>query len=252
MQRSIDLNCDMGESYGVYVIGNDAAIMDYVSSINIACGFHAGDAHVMRRTVEQAIQKGVAIGAHPGLQDLNGFGRREIKVSPSEVYDIVLYQIGALHAFTRSMGARLHHVKPHGALYNMAARDIVIADAIARAVKDFDPSLLFVGQAGTKLIESASNLGLRGISEVFADRTYQENGLLTPRTSEHSLIHDEEIACKHVLRMVLEKKIMTLQRTELAIDVQTICIHGDGRNALQFARVIHQTLLSNGIRIERP
>ena len=178
---TLDLNCDMGEGVGAYKMGNDLAILDHVTSANIACGFHAGDPPTMRRLVAAALAKGVAIGAHPGLPDLQGFGRREMKISPAEAYAMVLYQVGALAGFAQAAGGRLNHVKPHGALYNMAAKNRALSDAIAQAVFDFDPGLVFFGLAGSEMIAAADALGLRSAQEVFADRSYQDDGTLSPR-----------------------------------------------------------------------
>ena len=181
MTFRIDLNCDMGESFGAYRMGNDEAILDFVNSANIACGFHAGDPSTIHKTVEAALAKGVAVGAHPGLPDLQGFGRRTMAVSSAEAYDMVVYQVGALAGFAQALGGRIAHVKAHGALYNMAAKDPRLAEAIAKAVHDFDRRLVLFGLAGSAMIQAAEDAGLRSASEVFADRTYQDDGSLTPR-----------------------------------------------------------------------
>jgi UPF0271 protein len=249
---SIDLNCDMGESFGAFSIGHDSALMSYVSSVNIACGFHGGDATIMKRTVNDAVTKGVAIGAHPGYPDLQGFGRRDMKISADEVYDIVLYQIGALMGFANAAGTRLHHVKPHGALYNAAAKDVALSNAIAQAVKDIDPSLLFVGLSGSVMLTEANRLGLKTISEVFADRTYQDDGTLTPRTSANALIHDENAAAQHVLEMIQHKKIKSVNGKQIELQPDSVCIHGDGKNALALAKRIVEVLTQNHVSIRRP
>lgn len=238
MTYSIDLNCDMGESFGAYTIGQDEALMEYVSSVNVACGFHGGDPTVMRRTVELAARKNIAIGAHPGYPDLQGFGRREMKVSPQDAYDMVLYQIGALSAFVHAAGARLHHVKPHGALYNAAAKDAALASAIARAVRDAGSDLVFVGLSGSVMISEAGRLGLKTASEVFADRSYQDDGTLTPRSAPGAMIHDPEQAARQVLRMVQHKTVTAVSGKEIPVVAETVCIHGDGAAALSFARAI--------------
>src|SRR5690625_2614698 len=181
MAWTIDINCDMGESFGAWKMGNDEDVLPYVTSANIACGFHAGDPGTMRRTVAAALQHNVAIGAHPGLPDLVGFGRRTMDVSAQDVYDLVVVQVGALAAVAASQGARLHHVKAHGALYNMAANDPQLATAVAEAVKSVDPQLVLFGLAGSHQVEAGRKAGLKVAQEVFADRTYQDNGLLTPR-----------------------------------------------------------------------
>lgn len=250
--KYIDINCDMGESFGAYSLGDDLALMDYVSSVNIACGYHAGDPSVMRRTVDAASNKKLAIGAHPGFPDLQGFGRRNMMLSAEEVYDIVLYQVGALEAFTKAAGTRLHHVKPHGALYNAAAKDKSLADAIARAVFDFDKSLVFVGLSGSELIRAGNVLGLRTASEVFADRTYQDDGSLTPRTMPKALIDNSRDAADQALSMATNGKVTTQGGKIIAVRADSICIHGDGPHALAHAREIFQTLSQHGITVGRP
>ena len=248
---SIDLNCDMGESFGAWTMGNDAALMDYVSSVNIACGFHAGDAGVMRKTVEKAIEKGAAVGAHPSFPDLQGFGRREMKMSAREISDIVLYQVSALKGICESLGGRLHHVKPHGALYNQAAKDADIAGAIAKSVKSIDENLIFYGLSGSFLISEAEKLGLQTASEVFADRTYQIDGSLTPRSEPNALIKDAEKAVRQVLQMIQTQTVTAISGEIIPIKVETVCIHGDGANALEFARTIKQKLIENNVKISR-
>jgi len=252
MDKRIDLNCDMGESFGAYTLGQDEALMDYISSVNIACGFHAGDALVMQRTVAMAAQKSLAVGAHPGYPDLQGFGRRAMQMEPGEVYAIVLYQIGALRAFAEAAGSRLHHVKPHGALYNMAAKDRALAAAIARAVRDAGDNLLLAGLSGSYLIDEGKQHGLRTISEVFADRTYQNDGTLTPRTAANALISDTDVAIKQVLQMVLEGTVTSVSGKTIPVEAQTVCIHGDGAHALTFARALAQQLDQHHVSIKHP
>jgi len=247
--HSIDLNCDMGESFGAWQMGSDAALMEYVSSVNIACGFHAGDASVIRSTVETAIAKGVKIGAHPSFPDLQGFGRREMKISSSEIFDLVLYQISAVRGVCEAFGARLNHVKPHGALYNKAAKDEELSHAIAEAVKRADENLIFYGLSGSYLISEAEKAGLRTASEVFADRTYQPDGTLTPRTESNALIHDSKQAVAQVLEMILEQRVTAANGEKVALKAETICIHGDGANALEFAKLINAELKRCGIKI---
>jgi 5-oxoprolinase (ATP-hydrolysing) subunit A len=249
---SIDLNCDMGESFGSYVIGQDELLMDLVSSVNIACGFHGGDPSVMRKTVVAAAKRGLAIGAHPGYPDLQGFGRRDMKFSPEEIYEMVVYQVGALSAFAKATGATLHHVKPHGALYNLAAKDKLVANAIANAVRDVDTTLKFVGLSGSELINAGRTIGLTTVSEVFADRTYQEDGTLTPRTSAGAMLENKEDAAQQVLMMVMERKVKTLSGKQIDIQPDTVCIHGDGKHALDFAREIVKELKRNHVSIARP
>ena len=247
---SVDLNCDMGESFGNYQLGHDREILQYVSSANIACGFHAGDPDVMRKTVKMAMEQHVAIGAHPGLPDLQGFGRRPMAVSPEEVYNFLLYQTGALWAFAKAEGGRLQHVKPHGALYNMAAADAKLAEAIAEAVYKLDPGLILFGLAGSELIKAAQKIGLPTAQEAFADRTYQQDGSLTSRKQTNALINDPQQAAHQVLQMVKEGRVKSQQGTDVNIQVDTICIHGDGPHALQFARHIYEALQQAGIQIK--
>jgi UPF0271 protein len=247
--HSVDLNCDMGESFGAWKMGTDAALMEYVSSVNIACGFHAGDASVIRKTVETALEKSVKIGAHPSYPDLQGFGRREMKLSAREIFDVVLYQISAVKGICEAFGARLHHVKPHGALYNQAAKDAEIAVAIAEAVRRADENLIFYGLSGSFLITEAENLGLKTASEVFADRTYQPDGTLTPRTEPNALIEESEQAIAQVLEMIFEQTVTTANGEKTALRAETVCLHGDGANALEFARLINAALKKNGVKI---
>jgi UPF0271 protein len=246
MSLRIDLNCDMGESFGPWVMGRDEAVMASVTSINVACGFHAGDPGVMARTVRLAAERGVAVGAHPGFPDLQGFGRRAMAATAAEVRDMVLYQVGALAGFTRAAGIPLAHVKPHGALYNVAAADPLLARAIAQAVKDFDPALVLVGLAGSHLVSEAEALGLRAAAEVFADRSYEAGGGLTPRSMPGALVEDEDEAVARVLRMVLEGKVRTRQGEDLALRADTVCIHGDQPRAAAFAARIRAALTEAG------
>ena len=245
----IDLNCDMGESFGVYLMGDDVAILDFVNSANIACGFHAGDPQTIHKTVEAALGKGVAIGAHPGLPDLQGFGRRTMAISMSEAYDMVIYQIGAVAAFARALGGRLSHVKAHGALYNTAAKDQRLANAIAKAVHDFDPRLIMYGLAGSAMIEAAEDVGLRAACEVFADRTYQDDGSLTPRSQSNSMIEDEETSVAQVKRMVTEGIVRSVNGNDVRVRADTLCIHGDQPNALAFAKRLRTELERAGVEI---
>jgi 5-oxoprolinase (ATP-hydrolysing) subunit A len=243
----VDLNCDMGESFGTYKIGADEELLEYVTSANIACGFHAGDPSTMRRTVHMAMARQVAVGAHPGYPDLLGFGRRSLDATPQEVYDMTVYQIGALAAFVKAEGGRLHHVKPHGALYNTAARHPKIAEAVVEAVYRVDPELILFGLSGSALIDAARRIGLRVANEVFADRTYQADGTLTPRSEAGALITDEEAAVEQVLSMVREGKVRTLQGVDVAIVADTVCIHGDGANAVAFAKRLRESLQRAGV-----
>jgi UPF0271 protein len=252
MSRRIDLNCDLGESFGAWRMGDDEAVLEHVSSANIACGFHAGDPATMRRTVQACAARGVAIGAHPSLPDLQGFGRREMRVSPDETYALALYQVGALDAFARAQGARLRHVKPHGALYNMAARDAALARAIAQAVRDFDPSLVLFGLSGSALLRAGRESGLAVASEVFADRTYQSDGSLTPRSHPDALIHDVRQSIDQVLRMVERGVVRSTDGHDVEVEAHTLCIHGDAPGARAFAQALRDALRDAGIEVAPP
>lgn len=243
----IDLNCDMGESFGAYTMGNDLAILDYVNSANIACGFHAGDPPTIHKTVRAALDKGVAVGAHPGLPDLQGFGRRTMAISAAEAYDIVIYQIGAVAAFAQAFGGKLTHVKAHGALYNMAAKDRKLADALAKAVRDYDRSLIFYALAGSAMIDAAEAIGIRAAGEVFADRTYQDDGSLTPRSQPNAMIEDEDASIAQVKRMVTEGIVRSVTGKDINVRADTLCVHGDQPHALAFAKRIRGELARAGV-----
>ena len=247
---SVDLNCDMGESFGAWTMGSDAALLPFITSANIACGFHAGDPAVMKRTVRAALQHNVAIGAHPGLPDLVGFGRRDMALSPEEAFDLTVYQLGALAAVARAEGGQLHHLKPHGALYNMAATSAALAEAIAEAVYKVQPELTLYGLAGSELTRAGEKLGLRTAHEVFADRTYQANGTLTPRRQPDALITDADAALAQVLRLVQEGRVRSQQGPDVALRADTVCLHGDGAHALAFAQRLHQELRAAGITLQ--
>jgi 5-oxoprolinase (ATP-hydrolysing) subunit A len=248
--KTVDLNCDLGESFGAYRLGRDEEILPLITSANIACGFHAGDPGVMSRTVKLALEHQVAVGAHPGLQDLVGFGRREMKLSPREAYEITIYQVGALWGFVRAEGAVLRHVKPHGALYNMAAVSAGLAEAIAEAVYRIDPELILVGLAGSELIRAAKKTGLRSASEVFADRTYRPDGSLTPRSDPGALITDEQQSLQQVQQMVTEGKVRSIGGEEMQITAETICLHGDSPHAVKFASSIRSLLETEGVVVK--
>jgi UPF0271 protein len=245
----IDFNCDMGEGYGAWRMGDDAALLDYVTSANIACGFHAGDPATIHRTVKLAVAKGVAVGAHPSLPDLQGFGRRAMAIAPAEAYDIVVYQIGALDAFARACGGRLAHVKAHGMLYNMAAMDRTLADAIARAVRDVDRSLVLFALSGSELVRAAEAAGLAAAAEVFADRSYQDDGSLTLRDRPNAMIEDVEVSIAQVKRMVLEGKVRSVSGKDVPVRADTLCIHGDQPGAVEFARRIRAALAQAGVEV---
>ncbi|WP_234122708.1 LamB/YcsF family protein [Clostridium hydrogenum] len=247
---SIDLNSDLGESFGVYKIGGDEEILKYVTSVNIACGFHAGDPAVMHRTVEVALLNKVAIGAHPGLQDLIGFGRRNMAITPKEAYDIMVYQIGALYGFVKAEGGKMHHVKPHGALYNMAAKDEKLAEAVAEAVYKVNPEMILYGLSGSEIIKAGEKIGIKTASEVFADRTYQIDGTLTPRNQKDALITNKDEAVIRTCNMIKNKKVMCQQGREIDIKADTVCIHGDNQNAIVFAGKITEQFKEEGITIK--
>lgn len=251
----IDLNADLGESFGAWRMGDDAGMMPWISSANVACGFHAGDPSIMRATILLCVQHGVAIGAHTSLPDLQGFGRREMKSAPNEVYAQTLYQLGALHALTHAAGTQLHHVKPHGALYNMAARERALADAIAAAVRDFNPTLILVGLAGSALVDAGRAAGLAVQREGFCDRRYQSDGSLTPRTQAGAVIEDIDAAVAQAVSVATRGEAVTSDGAEVCIEADTLCVHGDRANAAAFAEHLHRALEGAGIRIvaaERP
>jgi UPF0271 protein len=251
MTLSIDLNCDMGESFGAWKMGQDDEVLPYVTSANIACGFHAGDPTIMRKTVKAALKHNVALGAHPGLPDLVGFGRRNIDLSPEAAYDIVVVQVGALAGVAASQGARLNHVKAHGALYNMAVQNKPLARAIAQAVYDVDPSLIFFTLASSLMVAEAKDVGLQVAQEVFADRTYQSDGSLTPRSRPDAMIVDPKVSIQQVLRMIREKKVRTVQGGDITVHADTLCIHGDQPGAVVFAQAIRQALQAENIAVNR-
>ena len=246
----IDLNCDLGEAFGNYSFGGDKDIIPLITSANIACGFHAGDENVMNETIQLAKENNVGIGAHPGLPDLQGFGRRKMDIKPKEIYNLVVYQLGALNGFCKIHGTRINHVKPHGALYNMGAKNKEIAQAIAQAVYDFDKSLVLVGLSNTLLISEAEALGLRTASEVFADRRYEDDGQLVSRQESDATITNTDEALQQVLKMVTENKVVSKNRKEIDLQADTICVHGDGAHALDFVTQIRKKLTKEGIDIQ--
>ena len=242
----IDLNCDMGESFGQYKLGKDEAVMPFITSANIACGFHAGDPLVMQSTIQLAKKYNVAIGAHPGWPDLQGFGRREINLSSEEAEAVVLYQIGALAGFVRAEGAELRHIKPHGSLYNQAAKDRILANAIARAVKAFSADLILVGLAGSSLIEAGTELGLHVANEGFPDRNYNADGTLASRKQENAIIESPDEVAVHALRLAQNG----IDFSGRHVNVDTLCLHGDNIHAAENARLIRDTLSKNKILVE--
>lgn len=244
--QTIDINCDMGEG-----LANDALLMPYISSANIACGYHAGDENIMKRTTELALLHNVAIGAHPGFADKANFGRTEMQVSPAEIYDLVTEQIYLLQKITASQGSPLHHVKPHGALYNMAAKDAVMANIIAKAVFDVNEALILFGLSGSCSVTEAIKAGLTTASEVFADRTYRDDGSLTPRTEKNAMIETTELAIQQVLQMIQHQTVTSITGNKVSIKAESICIHGDGTHAVEFAKNIYLTLQHNNIGISK-
>lgn len=244
-----DLNSDIGESFGRYTLGMDERIIPLVSSVNAACGFHAADPCVMEETVERAVTAGAAVGAHPGFPDLMGFGRRNMQLSPTEARAYVLYQLGALDAFLRARGQRMQHVKPHGALYNMAAKDPVLARAICEAVLAFDRELIVLALSGGALYRTAKELGLRTASEVFADRAYEADGTLVARSRPGAMITDEALAIDRVVRMVTEQRVTAIDGQDIPIRADSICVHGDGEKALLFVEKIRAALERSGVKI---
>jgi 5-oxoprolinase (ATP-hydrolysing) subunit A len=245
----IDLNADLGESFGAWKMGADDALMTSITSANIACGFHAGDPTVMRRTIALAQAHRVAVGAHPGFPDLAGFGRREMHLTAQEVEDVVLYQLAALAGVAAASGVRLQHVKPHGALYNMAARDGTLASAIARAVAAFDRSLILFGLPNSPLIREGERAGLPTAAEIFADRTYEADGSLTSRRVPGSVIYDADAVVQRAVRMVTTRRVQTRDGGEIALDADTLCVHGDTPGAAELARRIRAALEDAGVQV---
>lgn len=246
---SVDLNCDLGESYGLFKIGNDEEVLKHITSANIACGFHAGDHNVMMETVKMAKAQGVKIGAHPGFPDIQGFGRRDMHLTQQEIYNLVVYQIGAIEAVAKACGTKVFHVKPHGALYNIAARDQRVADAIAQAVLDVNSDLVLFGLAGSKLVKAGVEKGLKVANEVFADRNYQPGGTLTPRSQSNAMIHDSEYAIERVIHMVKQGKVRAVDGSEIEMKADTICVHGDEPQTMVFVVKLKQALLDEGITV---
>ena len=245
----IDLNADVGESFGRWSLGNDGEVMKAITSANIACGFHAGDPGVMRNTVRLARDAGVAIGAHPGFPDLVGFGRRNLAASPREVEDFVLYQIGALAGVAAAEGVRLQHVKPHGALYNMAVRDRVLADAIAGAIAAFDRTLLLFALPGSELLKAGQAAGLTVVAEGFADRAYEPDGSLTPRAHPGAVIHERAEVVSRALRMVRNGIVIATNGREIAMQVRTICTHGDTPGSHDLTQSLREALEQSGVTV---
>jgi 5-oxoprolinase (ATP-hydrolysing) subunit A len=243
--KSIDLNCDLGEG-----LATDEQIIPLISSANIACGYHAGDMDTMKRTIELCVQNNVSIGAHPSWPDKENFGRTEMQKTAEEIYDIVTAQLFTIAQLAKEQGAALHHVKPHGALYNQSAKNKAIAAAIAKAVYDFDPSLILFGLSGSISLTEATALGLHTAHEVFADRTYQDDGSLTPRSQPNALITDEQTSLQQILQLINTQTVTTVTGEIITLKADTICIHGDGSNAVAFAKTISSALKQNHIDIK--
>jgi len=247
--RSIDLNCDLGESFGAWSMGDDFAVLAHVSSINIACGFHAGDPQTMRRTVAQAVKLGVAIGAHPGLPDKVGFGRRELAISPADLYADTLYQIGALAAFVHAAGAQLRHVKAHGALYHMLEKQPALCDAFLAASKDFHPKIKVFGLSGGNLVRCAEKLGIGCAHEVFADRQYESDRSLTPRHIEGAVHRSSDRQCQQLTQILQFNQVRTRQGQDIDIKADTVCLHGDSPNAAISAKALREAIEAAGFEI---
>lgn len=245
----VDLNSDLGESFGCYKIGMDEEVLKHITSANIACGFHAGDPIQMDKTVKLAMENNVQIGAHPGFMDVIGFGRREMKISKDEVKAYVKYQLGALNSFVISNGAKIQHVKAHGALYNMAAKDYDISLSIAQAVYEVDKNIILLGLANSSIIDAGKDVGLRVANEVFADRAYNGDGTLVSRSLEGSIIYDPNIAIKRVIKMVKENKVEDINGKDIDIKADSICVHGDNPKAIEFVKNIKSELIKEGINI---
>lgn len=245
----VDLNSDVGESFGAYKLGLDVEVLKHVTSANIACGFHAGDFMVMEKTVAMAVKNNVGIGAHPGFPDLQGFGRRQMKLTPEEVKNLIIYQVGALAAFAQAKGQTLQHVKAHGSLYNQAAKDPALAEAIACGIKAAAPDTILLGLAGSEMIQAAEKVDLKAAQEVFADRGYNPDGTLVPRSQPGAMIHDPGIAIPRVVRMVTEGKVTAVNGEDIDICADSICVHGDNPEAIEFVKSIRAALEDAGVKV---
>lgn len=250
--KTIDINCDLGESYGAWKMGNDEGVMPHITSANVACGFHGGDPATIRRTVRLAVANGVKVGAHPSLPDLMGFGRRAMKVTPEEAYDLVLYQAGAVQAFARAAGVALHHVKCHGAFYNLAANDDGLSDAIARATRDLGAGVKLYALSGSRMMEAGRRLGVSTVAEVFADRSYEDDGTLTPRTQPGAMLEEESRAVAQAIGMVEAGKLTSRTGKVVTVEAGTICLHGDQPGAVEFARALRKAFGERGIGVAAP
>ncbi len=250
MGNIVDLNSDVGESYGAYKLGLDEEVLKYVSSVNIACGWHAGDPMVMEKTVALAVENKLGIGAHPGYPDLIGFGRRNMDISLKEARNYLIYQIGALNAFAEAAGTALQHVKLHGAFYNTVSANAIFAKETAKAIYDVNKNLIVLALAGSELANAAREIGLKVAEEVFADRAYNSDGSLVSRKLPGSVIHDKNLAIERVIRMVTERKVNAIDGTDISINADSICVHGDNPEAVSFVRLIRENLEKRGIQIK--
>lgn len=247
--NKVDLNCDLGESFGSYKLGMDEEVIQYISSANVACGFHASDPLVMAKTVAMAKENHVFVGAHPGYPDLTGFGRRNMNLTPQEVKTMVMYQIGALAAFCKANGMTLQHVKPHGAMYNMAGKDPVLAEAVCEGIYEVNPDYILLAPFSGEMPKAAARTGLRCAKEVFADRAYEEDGSLVARSKPGAVITDENIAIERVLSMVKYGKVAAVTGKEISVEADSVCVHGDGIKAVEFVKRIKERLSAEGILI---
>lgn len=251
MTLSVDVNADLGESFGNYIIGNDEKIIPLISSANVACGFHASDPKVMLDTVKLIKKSRVGLGAHPGFPDKEGFGRRYMDCTNEEIYSMVLYQLSALDGIARTVGVEMNHVKPHGALYNATFTDENLARVIAQAVKDFNPNLKLMGLSENNLVKAGEEIGLEVVHEVFLDRAYENDGTLVSRRKEGAMITDSKLAVERGIRMITEGKVETIDGQDIDIKADSICVHGDGEKALQFVKEIKKALEAKGIEVKK-
>jgi 5-oxoprolinase (ATP-hydrolysing) subunit A len=249
--KTIDINCDMGESYGAWTMGADAEVMPHISSANIACGFHGGDPATIRKTVRLAVDNGVAVGAHPSLPDIQGFGRRAMKISPQDMYDLVVYQAGAVEGFARAAGTKLHHIKCHGALYNMAAMDEALSEAMARAARDLGNVMIYA-LSNSRMISMVKKLGVPVAGEVFADRGYSDDGTLAPRDKPGGMIEDAAKSVKQALAMVEEGYVTSLSGKRVPVAADTMCLHGDQPGAASFAKALRKAFSERSISVAAP
>lgn len=249
MRNIVDLNSDVGESFGAYKLGLDEEVLKHVSSVNIACGWHAGDPLVMEKTIALAKENKLGIGAHPGYPDLMGFGRRNMDITPKEARDYTIYQVGALAAFAKAAGVQLQHVKLHGAFYNTISANATLAKEVAKAIYDVDKNLIAMALAGSELVKASKEIGLRVAEEVFADRAYNSDGSLVSRKLPGSMIHDKDLAIQRIIRMVTEGKVTAIDGKDININADSICVHGDNPEAVAFVKLIRERLEADGIKV---